>query len=198
VRRATAFAQRTTAWLQLELYLPEKRSNADCTLCMDCVKACPHDNIGILPRSMTQDVLASEPTSSLGTIEPQDDVAAAAWYGVVRMQRRWWGQGLAFWRLQDGGRRGWLPAWQLCCVVAGNALAAAVVWLSRRPLAVAIRGGRRFCRGALGWCRWAWGCGRPICCSSADGCAGLLPLGAASWSGLRLHWMSAPQWGCND
>jgi polyferredoxin len=63
---------------ELELYLPEKRSNADCTLCMDCVKACPHDNIGILPRSMTQDALAPEPTSSLGRLFRRTDVAIAA------------------------------------------------------------------------------------------------------------------------
>lgn len=63
---------------ELELYLPEKRSNADCTLCMDCVKACPHDNIGILPRSVTQDVLAIETTSSLGRLTRRTDLAAAA------------------------------------------------------------------------------------------------------------------------
>ncbi len=61
---------------ELELYLPEKRSNADCTLCMDCVKACPHDNIGIVPRSMTQDVLAETPTSSLGRLSRRTDVAS--------------------------------------------------------------------------------------------------------------------------
>jgi cytochrome c oxidase assembly factor CtaG/polyferredoxin len=63
---------------ELELYLPEKHSNADCTLCMDCVKACPHDNIGIVTRSMTQDALGSEPTSSLGRLHRRMDVAAAA------------------------------------------------------------------------------------------------------------------------
>ncbi len=32
---------------ELHLFLPEKQGNVDCTLCMDCVKACPHDNIGL-------------------------------------------------------------------------------------------------------------------------------------------------------
>jgi cytochrome c oxidase assembly factor CtaG len=63
---------------ELDLYLPQKRSNADCTLCMDCVKACPHDNIGILPRSVTQDLLAPSPTSSLGRLSRRTDVALAA------------------------------------------------------------------------------------------------------------------------
>lgn len=63
---------------ELELYLPEKRSNADCTLCMDCVKACPHDNIGILLRGMTDDVLSSARTSSLGRLDRRLDLAAVA------------------------------------------------------------------------------------------------------------------------
>ena len=32
---------------ELHLFLPEKQGNLDCTLCMDCVKACPHDNVGL-------------------------------------------------------------------------------------------------------------------------------------------------------
>jgi len=51
--------QRTTACCELELYLLGESAAMPTALCMDCVKACPHDNIGILPRSMTQDVLAS-------------------------------------------------------------------------------------------------------------------------------------------
>ncbi len=30
---------------QLELYVPTLKSNLDCTLCLDCAKACPHDNV---------------------------------------------------------------------------------------------------------------------------------------------------------
>ena len=33
---------------ELSLFLPRKSSNMDCTLCLDCVHACPHDNIGIV------------------------------------------------------------------------------------------------------------------------------------------------------
>ena len=31
---------------EMELYLPRKSGNLDCTFCLDCVRACPHDNIG--------------------------------------------------------------------------------------------------------------------------------------------------------
>lgn len=36
---------------QLELYVPRIESNLDCTLCMDCAKACPHDNVALVTRS---------------------------------------------------------------------------------------------------------------------------------------------------
>jgi polyferredoxin len=29
-----------------ELFAPQIRSNFDCTVCLDCIRACPHDNIG--------------------------------------------------------------------------------------------------------------------------------------------------------
>ena len=35
---------------QLELYVPTMRSNLDCTLCLDCARACPHDNVGLVAR----------------------------------------------------------------------------------------------------------------------------------------------------
>jgi len=47
----------------LDLVVPKKRDNLDCTLCLDCVHACPHDNLGLhaergLPPSMRLDVAA--------------------------------------------------------------------------------------------------------------------------------------------
>ena len=35
---------------QLELYVPTINSNLDCTLCLDCAKACPHDNVALVTR----------------------------------------------------------------------------------------------------------------------------------------------------
>lgn len=35
---------------QLELFVPTMQSNMDCTLCMDCVHACPHDNVALAVR----------------------------------------------------------------------------------------------------------------------------------------------------
>jgi cytochrome c oxidase assembly factor CtaG/polyferredoxin len=32
---------------ELGLFMPRKAGNFECTLCLDCVRACPHDNIGL-------------------------------------------------------------------------------------------------------------------------------------------------------
>ena len=34
-----------------ELFAPQMRGNLDCTLCLDCVRACPHDNVSLFTRS---------------------------------------------------------------------------------------------------------------------------------------------------
>jgi polyferredoxin len=34
-----------------ELFPPQLRSNLDCTFCLDCVRACPHDNVSLFTRS---------------------------------------------------------------------------------------------------------------------------------------------------
>ena len=33
-----------------ELFVPQMRSNLDCVLCLDCVRACPHDNVALAAR----------------------------------------------------------------------------------------------------------------------------------------------------
>jgi cytochrome c oxidase assembly factor CtaG/ferredoxin len=184
---------------ELELYLPEKRSNADCTLCMDCVKACPHDNIGILPRSMTQDVLASEPTSSLGRLSRRTDVAAVALVLVVAgfaNAAAMVGPGVSFLAVA-GERVPWLTTGtgSFAGVFAGMLLAAGVVWL----VSQAARGGdpRReaFCRGALalvplGMGMWA----AHLLFHLLMGVPGLLPLMQQAGQDFGLHWTSAPQW----
>ena len=45
---------------ELKLFQPRKTSNMDCTLCLDCVHACPHENVSLL---------ASLPGSQLVRIE---------------------------------------------------------------------------------------------------------------------------------
>lgn len=38
------------------LFAPQIRSNLDCTLCLDCVRACPHENIGLMARRPSREL----------------------------------------------------------------------------------------------------------------------------------------------
>ncbi len=67
---------------ELNLFMPLKSGNLDCTLCMDCVKACPHDNIGLFiasPASELVQIAAWDPQrSSVGRYSGRADLAALA------------------------------------------------------------------------------------------------------------------------
>jgi cytochrome c oxidase assembly factor CtaG len=56
----------------MHLFQPHKRGNLDCTFCLDCVHACPHENVGIL--------------ATLGADGPSR-VTAFRW-GLGRLSRR--------------------------------------------------------------------------------------------------------------
>lgn len=61
---------------ELELFQPRKQGNMDCTFCLDCVKACPHDNIGFLAVVPGRDLAADPPRSSVGRFSRRPDLAA--------------------------------------------------------------------------------------------------------------------------
>lgn len=63
---------------ELELYLPRKAGNLDCTFCLDCVHACPHDNVGLLAVVPGADLTHDRRRSSLGRLAARPDVAALA------------------------------------------------------------------------------------------------------------------------
>jgi len=62
----------------LELYLPRKVGNLDCTFCLDCVRACPHDNVGILLHPPAKSLLDDPFRSSLGRLSKRPDIVALA------------------------------------------------------------------------------------------------------------------------
>src|SRR5580700_4139312 len=68
---------------ELQLYMPQKAGNMDCTLCMDCVKACPHDNIGLFAVAPVRDVLRDPVRSSIGRFSSRIDIAALVLVVVV-------------------------------------------------------------------------------------------------------------------
>ena len=63
---------------ELQLFIPQKIGNMDCTLCMDCVKACPHDNIVVAFGAPARDLLIDPVRSSIGRFSARIDIAAVA------------------------------------------------------------------------------------------------------------------------
>jgi cytochrome c oxidase assembly factor CtaG/polyferredoxin len=61
---------------ELELYLPRKAGNLDCTFCLDCVHACPHDNAGILAAPPGRDLWNEANHSGIGRLKDRPDLAA--------------------------------------------------------------------------------------------------------------------------
>jgi cytochrome c oxidase assembly factor CtaG len=61
---------------ELYLFQPKKAGNLDCTFCLDCVKACPHDNVALLPAAPAGTLLDDSYRSSLGRLSKRTDIAA--------------------------------------------------------------------------------------------------------------------------
>jgi len=61
---------------ELELFQPRKSGNMDCTFCLDCIKACPHDNVGILAVRPGKDLVDDPPRSSVRKYSSRPDLAA--------------------------------------------------------------------------------------------------------------------------
>jgi ferredoxin len=63
---------------ELALFQPRKVGNMDCTFCLDCVHACPHDNIGILSRMPGSELIVDPIRSGIGYFSRRKDLAALA------------------------------------------------------------------------------------------------------------------------
>ncbi len=61
---------------ELDLFQPRKSGNMDCTFCLDCVQACPKDNVGLLAVPPGRDVIADPRRSSVGHFAGRPDIAA--------------------------------------------------------------------------------------------------------------------------
>jgi ferredoxin len=68
----------TARGCELYLFQPKKASNLDCTFCLDCVKACPHDNVALLPVLPATTVIQDPYRSSIGKLSKRTDFAALA------------------------------------------------------------------------------------------------------------------------
>lgn len=61
---------------ELALYQPLKVGNMDCTFCLDCVHACPHDNIGVTTREAASELFSDPYRSGIGRFSRRKDIVA--------------------------------------------------------------------------------------------------------------------------
>ncbi|TWT38713.1 cytochrome c oxidase assembly protein [Blastopirellula retiformator] len=61
---------------QLSLFVPKKQGNLDCTFCLDCADACPHQNITIVPLRIGSDLVIDPQRSGVGSYSQRTDLAA--------------------------------------------------------------------------------------------------------------------------
>jgi cytochrome c oxidase assembly factor CtaG len=61
---------------ELGLFQPKKSGNLDCTFCLDCVHACPHQNVGIIAVTPGGQLTHDRYRSALGRLSQRTDVAA--------------------------------------------------------------------------------------------------------------------------
>lgn len=64
-----------------ELFAPQMRSNMDCTLCLDCVRACPHENVGLFTRSPLKEL--TDPAARRQRWDVIVLITALAFMGIV-------------------------------------------------------------------------------------------------------------------
>jgi cytochrome c oxidase assembly factor CtaG len=161
---------------ELALFQPKKRGNLDCTFCLDCVYACPHQNVGLLAVVPGATLLEPKTRSAIGGLFKRWDwtvlalaltfgayANAAAMIQPVSLQ-------LASWTVTSGLFSG-VPAVLLLYALCFGAGACAIVFsavLSRRITPASSVG--LVTRFSLS----------------------LVPLGAAMWLGHSLfHFLSA-------
>ncbi len=63
---------------ELGLFIPAKVGNLECTFCLDCVQACPHDNVAIGVRVAGEELVDNRRRSVIGRLSRRPDLAALA------------------------------------------------------------------------------------------------------------------------
>lgn len=63
---------------ELYLFQPKKAGNLDCTFCLDCVKACPHDNVSLISIVPAKALITDPYRSSIGRLSKRTDIVALA------------------------------------------------------------------------------------------------------------------------
>lgn len=66
----------TIAGCEMHLFQPRKHGNLDCTFCLDCARACPHQNVGVLAVAPLRQLWSDRLRSGIGRWSARPDVAA--------------------------------------------------------------------------------------------------------------------------
>ena len=152
-----------------DLYLPRKSGNLDCTFCLDCVRACPHDNIGLIATTPGLDILNDSKRSSIGRLSRRLDLAALALVFVFAafVNAAFMTAPVALWRDNLTARLGLQSPQAIASVLllAGLVLIPAAIALSAARVSRALSSVSASARELL--CRFS------MC---------LVPLGAAMWA----------------
>lgn len=69
-------AQNNLRGCELHLLMPKKHGNIDCTFCMDCIRACPHDNIAVSSVIPTTELWQETHRSGIGQLSQRNDILA--------------------------------------------------------------------------------------------------------------------------
>lgn len=164
---------------ELKLFVPRKSGNADCTLCLDCVKACSKDNVILAPALPSDDWQRSGPRSGVGNYARRPDFAALIALLVF---------GAFF---NSAGMLAPVLAWEDHLVAGG---------INREWLLLGLAiGTMLILPGALGWLlgafsRWAGALAlRPLEVASRFAPT-LVPIGAAMWASHFLFHLLTGLW----
>jgi ferredoxin len=60
---------------ELHLFQPKKVGNLDCTFCLDCIHACPYDNVGLLTQMPGVELISNQRRSGIGHLSQRFDIA---------------------------------------------------------------------------------------------------------------------------
>jgi hypothetical protein len=63
---------------EMALFQPKKTGNLDCTFCLDCVAACPHDNVALTARLPASELWTDPRRSGVGFLSRRKDLATLA------------------------------------------------------------------------------------------------------------------------
>ncbi len=160
---------------EMHLFLPRKVGNMDCTFCLDCVHACPHDNVGVSAGAPLSGLSRDPARSGVGRFGSRPDLAAlvlvlafgafANAAGMVGPVQEWEG------RLSSLlGQRSPLPAVSLFYAVA-------LVVLPVLSVGAAAALSRRWGRAAAG----RDGATPPLLATATRFSYALVPLGFGMW-----------------